>query len=169
MPQAHFDKYVVRTHGDENVPVWSMCADGVPHSFFDSVIGFWTICMATGRRTVVALLKKQLTCQCGCRMAHLSRNLKVAALEFPNHGWQAPPPRASRFLTIHRRRADCARWLGVGLSGRPQQNQRRLDGIRSRRLASHIGATVCVLASNATYLLMIFRPSLALLWATNLF
>jgi hypothetical protein len=41
--------------------------DGVPYSHTDGVVGFWVINTVTEKRVLVAAMRTQLACSCGCR------------------------------------------------------------------------------------------------------
>ena len=45
----------------------ALYVDGMPFVRHDSLIGFWTYCMLTGVRTLVAALRKSEVCKCGCK------------------------------------------------------------------------------------------------------
>ena len=45
----------------------ALFVDGVPYSLNDSVVGFWLLNLISGKRTLLAIVRKKLTCRCGCR------------------------------------------------------------------------------------------------------
>ena len=68
MPPVYWEHPLVRASGDqERVAPLALYLDGVPYSQTDSVIGYWLICMVTGKRYMAAVLRKRQMCQCGCR------------------------------------------------------------------------------------------------------
>ena len=66
---------------------FALYMDGLPYSLVDSVLGIWLINLLTGARQMVAMVRKKVLCQCGCRgrdtyyaiMDWLSWSLRVAA------------------------------------------------------------------------------------------
>jgi hypothetical protein len=68
LPPSYEDHHVVLRHGAATpVQPVSLYIDGVPYSLTDSVIGFWFVNEVTGRRYLIAALRKKLVCTCGCR------------------------------------------------------------------------------------------------------
>ena len=69
LPPCYFDHPVVRRFDAPDDPVLPLCLfmDGVPYSHVDSVIGVWVENYITGRRYLLAALRKRLLCKCGCR------------------------------------------------------------------------------------------------------
>ena len=67
LPPAYWDHPVVKQHAGQ--PVWpvALYIDAVPFSQNDSVLGFWLVCLVTGRRYCWGLLRKSVVCSCGCR------------------------------------------------------------------------------------------------------
>jgi hypothetical protein len=67
MPPAYWQHSIVSSNPFSRVVPLALFIDGVPYSITDSVIGFWLICVATGKRYLFATLRKRLLCKCGCR------------------------------------------------------------------------------------------------------
>ena len=68
LPPSYDDHHVVLRHRAATpvLPV-SLYIDGVPYSLTDSVIGLWFVSELTGRRYLIAALRKKRVCACGCR------------------------------------------------------------------------------------------------------
>lgn len=68
LPPTYSNHKVVRDNvgGNPVVPV-SVFVDGVPYSLTDSVVGFWLINELNGARSLLACMRKKITCACGCR------------------------------------------------------------------------------------------------------
>ena len=67
LPASYYSHPVVQAHPDELVQPWGLYLDAVPYSLIDSVLGVWLIDLISGVRTLVCLMRKKLSCQCGCR------------------------------------------------------------------------------------------------------
>ena len=69
LPPCYADHPVVRRFDAPDDPVLPLCMfiDGAPYSQVDSVVGVWVENYITGRRYLVAALRKRLLCKCGCR------------------------------------------------------------------------------------------------------
>ena len=68
LPQSYFDHPLVRDKAeDEDILPVSLFVDGVPYSKVDSLVGFWLCNEITGQRVLLAALRKNLQCSCGCR------------------------------------------------------------------------------------------------------
>ena len=72
LPPAYFDNPIVkrereRVGGGKRVLPYSLFLDGVPYSLTDSVTGVWVKNELTGKRDLLAVLRKRLLCRCGCR------------------------------------------------------------------------------------------------------
>ncbi len=52
---------------DGPVVPFSLFLDGVPYSHVDSVIGVWLVEEITGKRALVAAIRKAICCTCGCK------------------------------------------------------------------------------------------------------
>ena len=64
-PPSYDDHPVVVASTRPVVPI-ALFVDGVPYSHVDSIIGFWIINMLTGRRHLVAAVRKAILSCCGC-------------------------------------------------------------------------------------------------------
>lgn len=58
---------VERSGGVEQIFLVSLYLDGVPYTNTDSVVGIWLINMVAGVRHMLGLVRKSITCRCGCR------------------------------------------------------------------------------------------------------
>jgi len=67
LPDCYYDHPVVKRHEGRHVLPVALYLDAVPWSQSDSVLGFWLICLVSGRRYLWAVLRKQHACRCGCR------------------------------------------------------------------------------------------------------
>ena len=67
LPPSYHEHPVVSAHPGEDVLPLAIYSDGLPYSQTDSVVGVWIINMISSRRHLVALVRKRLTCKCGCR------------------------------------------------------------------------------------------------------
>lgn len=65
-PAYHTHPVVVANAGAPILPLALYC-DGVPYSRTDSAIGYWVINLLSGVRHLLAVLRKKMTCKCGCR------------------------------------------------------------------------------------------------------
>jgi hypothetical protein len=68
LPPSYWHHPVVQGEGPDEIthPV-AIYIDGVPYSHTDGVIGFWVHLLITGRRYLIAVLRKRIICNCGCR------------------------------------------------------------------------------------------------------
>jgi len=66
-PAAYWGHPVVARHEGKAVAPVALYLDAVPWSQTDSVLGFWLICLVSGRRYLWGVLRKKHTCRCGCR------------------------------------------------------------------------------------------------------
>ena len=66
LPPVYFDNPVVCGTDDLVMP-WGIYADGVPYSLTDSVLAIWLFNIISGARDCIAIFRKLVTCQCGCR------------------------------------------------------------------------------------------------------
>ena len=66
LPPTYYDNPVVQSTSDEVLPT-ALFIDGVPYSQTDSAVGVWLINLVTGSRHMIALIRKRITCKCGCR------------------------------------------------------------------------------------------------------
>jgi len=67
LPPVYYDHPVVRRHRGRPVLPLALYLDAVPWSQTDSVLGFWLVCLISGRRYLYAMLRKQHACRCGCK------------------------------------------------------------------------------------------------------
>ena len=67
LPPCYYAHPVVQENLDDPVYPVAVYVDALPYSITDSVIGFWILCLLTGRRFLVGLLRKRNACKCGCR------------------------------------------------------------------------------------------------------
>ena len=72
LPPTYREHPVVHREAAEGAPSGhvvglSLYLDGVPCSKTDSVLGLWIQSLATRRRHLCCILRKRLSCQCGCR------------------------------------------------------------------------------------------------------
>ena len=51
---------------DHPLPL-ALYVDGLPYTITDSVVGFWVINLITNTRVLLSVVRKRLSCQCGCR------------------------------------------------------------------------------------------------------
>jgi hypothetical protein len=50
MPSAYWEHPIVKANPSEDVAPFALYVDGVPYSLTDSIIGYWLICLVTGKR-----------------------------------------------------------------------------------------------------------------------
>jgi hypothetical protein len=67
LPPSYSSHPVVLNNPGELILPLIIYLDGVAYSLRDSVIGVWIYNMITGRREVIALLRKRVQCKCGCK------------------------------------------------------------------------------------------------------
>ena len=67
LPPAYWQHAIVQRCRDRMVAPVAIYVDAVPYSESDSVIGWWMVNLLSGRRFLVGLLRKRLSCRCGCR------------------------------------------------------------------------------------------------------
>jgi hypothetical protein len=66
LPPSYYSHVVVQDHPDELVFPLAIYLDGVAYSMTDTVLGVWVINLITGRRHLIAIVRKRLICKCGC-------------------------------------------------------------------------------------------------------
>jgi hypothetical protein len=68
LPPSYWNPPVVQGASEGTIvdPV-AIYIDGVPYSHTDGVIGFWIHFLITGKRYLIAVLRKRIICNCGCR------------------------------------------------------------------------------------------------------
>ena len=66
LPPMYFEHPVVRTTQTPALPV-VLYVDGVPVTRNESVLGFWANSVVSGKRHLVAMVRKSRICRCGCR------------------------------------------------------------------------------------------------------
>ena len=66
LPEAYTQHPIVRDTADMVMP-WGIYMDALPYSLVDSVLGVWLINVVTNTRYIIALVRKRLTCKCGCK------------------------------------------------------------------------------------------------------
>jgi hypothetical protein len=67
LPRCYSEHPVVQAHPDEDVLPGAIFADGVAYANTDGVLGIWLVCLLTGRRHLLAAVRKRRLCNCGCR------------------------------------------------------------------------------------------------------
>ena len=67
LPEAYHSHPIVIAHPNEAVIPWGLYMDSVAYSGVDSCLGVWLIDLLSGTRILLCLLRKLLSCQCGCR------------------------------------------------------------------------------------------------------
>ena len=70
LPRCYYENPVVaeaRRNGEDPPNPIGLYMDGLPYSLTDSVLGVWAVVLMTGARRLVAVVRKKLVCQCGCR------------------------------------------------------------------------------------------------------
>ena len=68
LPPSFKDNPIVRAASpDELVFPVALFMDGLPYSETDSVNAVWLVNMITGKRSILATIRKRITCACGCR------------------------------------------------------------------------------------------------------
>ena len=67
VPPAYFTDPVVQARGAGKVWPLGLFIDGVQYSLVDTVIGFWFVCLITGKRWLTAAIRKSTLCDCGCK------------------------------------------------------------------------------------------------------
>ena len=114
LPRCYHENPVVaeaRRNGEEPPNPIGIYMDGLPYSLTDSVLGVWAIMLMTGARRLVAVVRKKLVCQCGCRGWCTYWSLlwclrwscdALAAGFFPDHRHDRMPWRASDFARRER-------------------------------------------------------------------
>ena len=66
LPKAYFDHPLVLANPGEDVLPLGLWMDGLPYSLIDSATAIWLINLITGRRHVLAIIRKRICCKCGC-------------------------------------------------------------------------------------------------------
>ena len=67
LPQSYYHHHVYRRNSDRDVFPFALFVDGLPYSLVDSYIESWLQCLLSGRRFLLAVLRKSIVCRCGCR------------------------------------------------------------------------------------------------------
>ena len=67
LPPSYAQHPVVAANEPGTVLPVAVYMDGVQHRDSDSVVAVWLVNMISGRRHICALIRKSLTCKCGCR------------------------------------------------------------------------------------------------------
>ena len=67
LPPAYTEHVVVQQNRLGSVLPVAIYMDGVPYSNTDGVWGIWIINMVNMRRFLVGLIRKRITCRCGCK------------------------------------------------------------------------------------------------------
>ena len=62
-----YDKHPVVRSSVLPVLPYALYTDGLPYSMVDSVVGIWLVSLLTGARQMIAVVRKKMLCQCGCR------------------------------------------------------------------------------------------------------
>ena len=65
-PPAYWSNPVVKASPTPVVPL-ALFLDGVPYSLTDSVVGVWVVNLLTSKRHLLGVVRKAITCKCGCR------------------------------------------------------------------------------------------------------
>ena len=66
LPRNYYQHPVVQQNPDQLVVPYAIYLDGLPYSLCDSVLGVWLVNLVSQRRHLMTLLRKRLTCKCGC-------------------------------------------------------------------------------------------------------
>ena len=66
LPPNYFTNPVVQRSEKPLLPL-SIYMDAAPYSLTDGVLGIWLQCLVTDRKWIIALVRKKITCACGCR------------------------------------------------------------------------------------------------------
>lgn len=66
LPPNYYSNALVKKSSAPLLPL-SLYMDAAPYSLTDSCLGVWVEELATGRRFVVAIIRKRRVCKCGCR------------------------------------------------------------------------------------------------------
>eukprot|EP00969_Alexandrium_andersonii_P153658 6794654-Alexandrium_andersonii.AAC.1 len=66
LPPAYAEHPVVREADSPVVPL-AVYMDGVAYSQTDSAVGIWLVNLVSNARHMVGLVRKSITCKCGCR------------------------------------------------------------------------------------------------------
>ena len=67
LPPSYWEHPLVKSHPDKLIGAVAIYMDGVRYSNSDTVVGIWLVCVVTGRRHLVALVRKRNLCDCGCK------------------------------------------------------------------------------------------------------
>ena len=70
LPRIYHEHKIVREAAERGLPPpvpLSVFIDGVPYSHGDSAVGYWVINCITGSRLLATVVRKCLTCTCGCK------------------------------------------------------------------------------------------------------
>jgi hypothetical protein len=66
LPPTYYDNPVVQASPTPPMPL-GLYLDGVPYSLTDTVVGVWLINLIDDSRHIIAIIRKRVTCRCGCR------------------------------------------------------------------------------------------------------
>ena len=66
VPPNYFTNPIVQSSADRPLPL-GLYLDAAPYSLTDSCVGIWVQDLITNRRWIMALVRKRICCQCGCR------------------------------------------------------------------------------------------------------
>ena len=66
LPPSYFSNPVVKESPTPPRPL-TLFIDALPYSLTDSVIAIWVTCLVTEMRALIALVRRRISCRCGCR------------------------------------------------------------------------------------------------------
>jgi hypothetical protein len=66
LPPSYHEHPLVRASPEPPVPL-GLYIDGLPYAINDSVVGMWILDLVRGTRQLFCLVRKAMTCRCGCR------------------------------------------------------------------------------------------------------
>ena len=66
LPPTYYTNPVVQKSEKPLLPL-SIYMDAAPYSLTDGALGIWLQCLVTDRKWIIALVRKKITCACGCR------------------------------------------------------------------------------------------------------
>ena len=67
LPRCYTEHPVVTANPDEDVMFGGLFVDVVAYANTDGVVGFWLVCLPTGRRHLMVALRGRRLCGCGRR------------------------------------------------------------------------------------------------------
>ena len=67
LPPTYYDHPTVTSNPQQLVWPFGIYMDGLPYSLTDSVLGVWLVNLVSEKRHLIAVLRKRVVCQCGCR------------------------------------------------------------------------------------------------------